>query len=105
MQTLDDFIKGYPNTEVYLLAQHKSKDGRKFYLAKEPGHNVFYCMEREEVLDRKYISNDHLEKLSVAFLNDRKNNKILSEIKEQESYKYFYKFIKEQAGESYIFDL
>lgn len=101
MKTLGDYIKGYPFVPVLILAKHRDKNNNKYYLCKEEGHNNFYYMRGEEVIDRKYINGDHLEKLSIKYLNNKGNNEILSEIKEQQSYKYFIQFIKEQTGELY----
>ena len=103
MKTLSDYVKGYPNVPISLLARYRDKDNNKYYLCKEPGHNNFYILKGEEVLDRKYISQDHLEKLSIQFLNHPHDAELLEKIKEQQSYKYFASFIKKEFGEEYVF--
>ena len=105
MKTLGDYVKGYPHVAILLLAKYRDKNNNKYYLCKQEGHNNFYYMKGEEVIDRRYINGDHLEKLSIAYLNNKNNMEILSELKEQESYKYFVKFIKEQTGDDYDFRL
>ena len=96
---LEDFIKGYPNVETYLLARYKD-----YYLVKQPGHNMFYFMKGEDVLAREYISGDHLENLSIKYLN-KKDEETLKSILNQKSYISFSKFIKDQTKEDYSYTL
>lgn len=99
MKTLEDYIKGYPQVAIYLLLDYRSKDGSKYYLCKQPGHNNFYFMKGQEVIDKKYINGDHLEKLSVDLINHKD---VKEEVRKQESFKYFVKMVKENSGDDYI---
>ena len=101
MKTLADYVKGYPCVNILLLAEYKDKDNNKYYLCKQSGYNNYYYMKGEEVIDRKYINKDHLESLSIKYINNKNNIEIINNIKEQQSYKYFVKFIKEQTGDDY----
>lgn len=105
MKTLSDYIKGYPMIPVLLLARYRDKSNNKYYLCKVEGHNNFYYMKGDEVIEAKYIVGDRLEKLSINYINSKSNKEILTELKEQPSYKYFVKFIKEQTGDEYEFDI
>lgn len=100
MKTLADYIKGYPNVEVYILAKYRDKFNNKYYLCKQPGYNNYYFMKGEEVIDKSHIKEDRLERLSIDFLN---NKDVLGEIEKQQSYKLFVRFIKEQTGDDYIY--
>ena len=60
-------------------------------------------MKDEEVLDKKYIKEDHLEKLSIQFSNHPNDTELLEQIKAEQSYKYFANFIKKELGEEYVF--
>ena len=97
---LEDYVKGYPNVPMLLVAEHISK-GVRYSLVKEENYNTFYFMKGNEVLDRKYIAGDKFPKLAIARLNDRRNNKIANEICEQPSYKAFCRFVLEQTGENF----
>lgn len=100
MKTLEDFIKGYPNVEVILVADFR--DGNdKYYLVKQPNHNMFYFLKNREVLKRDWLPGDQFPSLSLQYINDKKNLNLPNEIKEQKSYKAFVKFIKENTGKDY----
>lgn len=101
MKTLADYIKGYPCVPVLLLLYYKDENKVKYYLCKEPGYDNYYYMKEEEVLDRKHIKFDKTDRLSIDYLNHKDNMEILSELKEQQAYKYFVTFIKEQTGSDY----
>ena len=97
---LEDYVKGYPNVPMLLVAEHISK-GIRYSLVKEENYNTFYFMKGNEVLDRKYIAGDKYPKLAIQRLNNKKDTNIVEQIKEQVSYRYFAKFVMEQTGEAF----
>lgn len=99
MKTLADYIKGYPRVSIELLLRFRSKDNKKYYLCKEPGHNSYYYMCGEEVLEREYISGDLLPKLYLEIENRRLTADTLEKIAEQKSYQKWINFIHKETGE------
>lgn len=104
MKTLRDYIKGYGFVPILLLADF-SDNGDRYYLCKEYGHNSFYYMKGNEVLDIRYITGDELEKLSIKYLNDKNNPELKERIEKQISYQAFVKFISDNCNKKYsMFD-
>ena len=105
MKTLGDYIKGYPRVEVYLLMEFivfTDKGNIRYQLCKQPGYNSFYYMKGDEVIEKKYIAGDHLEKLSIQLINHKNDESIKKAIEEQVSFQHWKKFIKEQTGKDII---
>ena len=100
MKTLRDYVKGYGYVPILLIAEHKSK-GVRYSLVKEETYDSFYYMKGEEVVMKKFLPNDRFPKLAIDHLNHKKDENIINQIKECDSYKAFVKFIKDQTGEDF----
>lgn len=100
MKTLRDYVKGYGYIPILLIAEHRS-NGVIYSLTKEEAYDSFYFMKGEEVVMKKFLPNDKFPKLSIQHLNHKKDQDIINQIKECDSYKAFVRFIKEQTGEEF----
>ena len=102
MKTLADYIKGYPHVCVYLLCRYRDYNtGKKYSLCQEPGHNSYYFMYEEEVLDRDYIYADNLEKLCLKAVNKKDLQNTLALIEQSRAFKFFIRKLKEELGDSF----
>lgn len=100
MKTLRDYIKGYGFVPIILICEYKHGNTR-YQLCMQDGYGSYYFMKDDEVIKQEYHSTNSLRKLMIQHANHPKDESINIQIKEDELFKSFQRFILEQTGENY----